>query len=174
MSALQYVHYILDTNWEPAVTGRDYDVPKPTIDLRQDQSQISLRGQDHINITDGGDEIHEPASLQYQEETVESFVTITIRTTHKPPSPPNVDRPGNVRFEGKRDANNEAESYGGLRGEVKRILELDTHRLGDQEFDLIEASVWRDEAGQTGKNHYRGAWEVQLDQRARSINPPVP
>lgn len=185
MSALQWMRYILETEWvegadgdDPGVPGRKFPVPKPTMDIRVDESNIRLRNQDHINITDGGDETHEPASLGYQNETVESFVDVTIRTTHRPPDAPDildvpyVENPGEVRFEGARDEDNEAEAWGGLRGEVERILKL--YRMGDKEFDLIVGQTWRDEAGMTGKNYYRGTWSVALDNRLMDVSPPDP
>jgi len=185
MSALQWMAHVLETEWvegadgdSPGVPGRTFPVPKPTMDLRAREGDIRLRNQDHINIADGGDETHEAASLGYQNETVESFVEVTIRTTHRPPDAPDVssvpyvENPGEVRFEGARDANNEAEAYGGLKGEVKRILEL--YRMGHREFDLIVGTTWRDEAGITGKNHYRGTWLVALDDRLGEVNPPDP
>jgi len=185
VSALQWMAYILDTEWvagadgdSPGITGRDYLVPKPEMDLRAREGNMRLRNKDHINIDDGGDEIHTPASVGYGNETIESFVEVTIRTTHRPPDPPDVsglpyvENPGEVRFEGARDSNNQAEAYGGLRGEVKRILEL--YRKGDREFDLIVGTTWRDEAGLTGKNHYRGTWVVALDDRLSEVNPPDP
>lgn len=173
------MEYILNEEWvegadgdSPGVTGRNYTVPKPQIDIEEDTSNIRFRTTDHVNISDGGDEIYEAMDVGYEHEAVDSFVTITVRTSERPPDAPDVDRPGRIRFEGGRDANNASESYGGLKGEIKRILEL--YRKGDREFDIIQATTWRDETGITSKNRFRGAWDVQLDQRARKISPPDP
>lgn len=174
------MEYILNEEWiegkegdSPGITGRNHVVPKPQIDIEEDTSSVRFRTTDHVNIEDGGDEIHEAMDVGYQHESVDTFVTLRIRCAERPAEPaPDVDRPGRVRFEGGRDSNNVAESYGGLRGEIKRILEL--YRKGDREFDIIRATTWRDETGITSKNRYRGAWDVQLDQRAAEISPPDP
>jgi len=173
------MEYILSREWvegadgdSPGITGRVHPVPKPQIDIDEDTSSIRFRTTDHVNISDGGDEIHEAMDVGYQHESVNSFVTVTVRSSERPPNPADVNRPGRVRFEGWRDENNEAEAYGGLRGEIKRILEL--YRKGDKEWDIIEATTWRDETDITSKNRFRGAWEVALDQRASELDPPSP
>jgi hypothetical protein len=173
------MEYILETNWvagadgdDPGITGRRHRVPEPQIDIEEDTSNVRFRTTDHVNIEDGGDEVHEAMDVGYQHEAVDSFVTIVIRTSERPPEEPTVERPGRVRFLGGRDATNDPENYGGLKGEIKRILDL--HRTGDKEFDLVRATKWRDETGLTSKNRFRGAWDVQLDQRAAELNPPNP
>jgi len=172
--SLEFIEYILDNDWvegadgdTPGVTGRDYPVPKPPIDVEMDVSQISVRNRDHINIVDGGDQTFEALGVGYTHKAADSFVDIQVRTTQSPPDMADVDRPGRQRFNGARDANNDAETYGGLKGEIERILEL--YRKGHKEFDVIRATAWRDEAGLTGKGHFRGVWAVQLDERAREI-----
>lgn len=179
MSALQWVAYILDQEWvegadgdSPGVPGRRHRVPKPQIDIEEDTSKVSFRTTDHVNIVDGGDETHSAMDIGFQHESVESYVSIVVRTTERPPDEPDVARSGRVRFEGGRDANNDLEAYGGLKGEIKRILEL--YRKGDKEFDIVETTTWRDETSLTGKNKFRGAWDVQLDDRAVRLDPPDP
>lgn len=172
--SVEFIEHIIDTDWvegadgdTPGVTGRNHPVPKPTIEVETERSQIRLQNQDHVHITDGGNENQEPMGVGFTHKAVDSFVAIEVRTTVSPPDPPDVERPGRVRFEGARDANNDSETYGGLKGEVERILDL--YRKGHKEFEVILASTWRDETGLTGKNHYRGVWVVGLEERAREI-----
>lgn len=168
----QWAEYVLNNDWETDVAGRDHSVPQPKIEVEQDRSNIRLRNQDHINIVDGGDNTFEPMGVGYTHRRSDLTVDVVVRVSRSPPDPPNVERPGLVRMQGARDENNDAESYGGIKGEIQRILDL--YRKGDKEFDLIETSVWRDDIASTGVNHFTGRWVVEFSQRAQEISPPQP
>jgi hypothetical protein len=149
---------------DPGIDGREYPVPKPEINIEKDRDKIRLRGQDHINIVDGGDVTHEPKGVGYIHEEINETYNIEVRTTQNPPSPPDTDRPGRTRFDGYRGG-----TYGGLKGEIKRILDL--YRKGtDCGYTLVQASTWRDDSGNYGANHYYGMWIVEPTTRASKID----
>lgn len=155
-----YLQTVLIDSWQTDVSGRSETVPEPFIRLASETqtSRIDQFEGDIVIISSGGARSHTPKSAGWDHEGVESPLTIDCRT-----------RNGRGRLEGVRDANNERESYGGLKGELKRILE--TIRKGDKEFDLIEAYEWRDLSEEVGFHYHRGAWEVRLTEVANELNP---
>lgn len=169
MSAIQYVEYILDNEWEESIDGRWNDVPEPWLGRENENTKETLRTKDVVEVQDGGSMSKEPASLGWLEETKEYLVTIDIRTADRRLAGEKID--GRVRLEGERNENNESERYGGLTGEVERILDL--HRRGDKEYDLVEGFEINDVSGTTGRGHYRATAEVRLHEIAQNIDPSV-
>lgn len=160
MTAIQYVEYILSHNWEEDVDGRVHPVPEPRIKLEKDDPKDRLRTHDVLRIQDGGVETRTPRGVGYNEEDATSLVTVILKTTES-----------RERLEGHRDSNNDAESYGGLKGEVKRILEL--NRKHPKEFSLVEGFEWKDQLSLVGKGLYRGSWEVRLQEIGATMDPPT-
>lgn len=162
-TALAYLQTLLDDNWEEDVSGRFQTVPKPLIKLAADSAttRVSQIDGDVIFVTDGGPQSITPKSAHWDHREVESLVTIDIRTQR-----------GRGRLEGVRNDQNETEDYGGLRGEVQRILDI--VRRGDKEYDLIDGYEWNDLSEDVGFQFWRGTWEVRLTQVASDIDPPEP
>lgn len=160
-AALSYLQTLLDENWQEDVEGRVQSVPKPLIVLAGESSvsRVSQIDGDIIFITDGGPQSFTPKSVGWDHRETEALSTIDIRTQR-----------GRGRLVGVRDENNEGESYGGLRGEILRILDL--VRRGDKEYDLINSYEWNDLSEEVGFQFYRGTWEVRLTQIAEDIDPP--
>lgn len=159
-TALAYFETLLTNNWESSITDRIENVPEPQIHIAADVdvARVTQQVDDVIFVRDGGPQSLTPQSAGWNERKVESLVTIDIRTS--------VDRP---RLEGVRDNNNEAERYGGLRGETQRIL--DEVRRGDKEYDLINGYEWNDLSEDMGYGFWRGTWEVRLTKVAVNIDP---
>lgn len=162
-TALAYLQTLLDENWAEDVEGRERTVPKPLIRLGSDSeaTRVSQIDGDAIFVLDGGSQSLTPKAAHWTHREVESLVTIDIRTQR-----------GRGRLEGVRNEQNEAEAYGGLRGEVQRILDL--VRRGDKEYDLIDGYEWNDLSEDVGFQFWRGTWEVRLTQVASEIDPPNP
>jgi hypothetical protein len=159
---LQYFEHLLDAEWEPLasnVQGRDNDVPKPKIVIATDENtkRLNLASTDLLFIREGGSQQLTPRSVGWTEEDRETKVTIDLRTSES-----------RGRLEGFRDSNNVKEEYGGLRGEVKRIL--DTVRKGDKEYNWIDGYEYRPLSEEVGYANWRGAWEVKLTELAADIN----
>lgn len=163
LTALSYLQTLLDDHWEEMVDGRSQTVPKPLILLASDSdtSRVSQIDGDVIFIKDGGPESVEPKGAHWDHREIETLVTIDIRTQR-----------GRGRLMGVRNDQNVSEDYGGLQGEVQRILDL--HRRGDKEFDLIDGYEWNDLSEDVGFQFWRGTWEVRLTQVADNIDPPDP
>lgn len=166
-AGLAYFESVLDTNWvegadgdSPGVPGRDTAVPKPHIAIEgsADETRLTQAHEDLLFVRDGGPQRLTPRSFAWTEKKSVATYTLDIRTS--------VSR---VRFEGGRDENNAAESYGGLRGEVERIL--DSIRTGDQEFDWIDGYEWNDLSADVGYGFWRGTWEVRTTTLASQIDP---
>lgn len=170
MTAIQYVEHILDANWESNISGREREVPQPDIIRESAQSlrRMNLDERDQVMLRDGGVTTIEPQSFGWSEERLVSHVTIDARTTGE-----GGDVSGRERLWGWRGigslADNEAERYGGLMGEVKRIL--DTIRKGDEEFDLVLTTEQNDLSAEMGGQVWRGTTEVMLDVRVNEIDP---
>lgn len=170
MTAVQYAEYILDEYWEPSVSGREKRVPKPEI-LRESPEgyrKINLDRSDALMLRDGGITTIEPQSVGWVEERKVSRVTIDVRTTGEAGSVSGRERLWGHRGIGNLDPN-EAERYGGLQGEIKRII--DKVRKGDEEFDLVLVTEQNDLSGEMGGQIWRGTSELSLDTRANKIDP---
>lgn len=159
---LQYFEAELDTRWEPSVTGRVNDVPQPQLALASDVDvqRLTQVHDDICFIRKGGAMQATPKSVNWAEKQKEYRVTLDFRTST-----------GRARLDGGRDANNDAERYGGLRGEAERIL--DAVRAGHKEFDWIDGYEWRPLSEDMGYGFWRGVWEVRLTELADTIDPSV-
>ena len=157
---LDFLAYVLENRWQEDVPGRMQSVPEPKIVIAtsEDETRVNTAVNDVIFVRDGGAQTREPRSAGYMAERVETPVAVDIRTAE-----------GRDRFVGIRDDNNEAESYGGLYGETKRILE--TIRKGEAEYDLTVPPEWNDLSEDFGFGHWRGVWTVRLTQVASEIDP---
>jgi hypothetical protein len=164
-TTLEYFINVLDADWQESYDGpagtRINDVPKPKIvkATDKDEKRVDPRQQDVLIVRQGGPASLEPRGMQWDSRRRERLVSLDIRTT--------VSR---ERLEGTRDANNEREAYGGLRGETLRIL--DTIRRGDKEFDWIDGYEYRPLSEEMAFANWRGVWEVRLTTLAEDIHPP--
>lgn len=163
-TTLLYFETLLQQNWQAAYDGpkgtRIENVPEPKITIATDESvkRLDPRRQDLLFVREGGAQSLTPRSVGWTEQRKENLVTLDCRTTEN-----------RERLEGTRDSNNEKEAYGGLRGEVKRIL--DTVRKGDKEFDWVNGFEYRPLSEDMGFGNWRGAWEVRLTELAEDIEP---
>lgn len=170
MTAVQYVEALIEANWEPSITGRVVDVPQPQIlrESAQGLRRMNLDQHDVLLIRDGGITDVEPQSFAWQEERVVGRVTVDARTTGEAGAVPGRERLWGYRGVGDL-GDTEAERYGGIQGEMKRIV--DTVRKGDEEFDLILATEQNDLSAEMGGQVWRGTTEITLDIRANEIDP---
>lgn len=171
MTALAYIEHLLDTEWTPSVEGRAVDVPKPGIYRRSAENlrRVSLDQEDILFIGTGGDRLVEPQSVGWTEEHIMARINIDARTTGEAGSVGGWERLWGHRGEGDLGAN-EAEAYGGLMGEIKRIME--TVRRRDEEYDIVNVVEQFDLSEEMGGQVWRGTTTVELEQRARVIDPP--
>lgn len=172
MSALQYTENLLDANWEESVSGRERDVPQPQLIRESAESlrKMNLDQNDAALLRDGGITTIEPQSFGWAQERLVSRVTIDLRTTGEAGSTHGRERLWGYRGVGGLN-DNESERYGGLVGETKRIM--DSVRKGDNDFDLVLVTEENDLSAQMGGQIWRASVEVQLDIRARTIDPSV-
>lgn len=162
MTAIQAVEYILKDNWEDKasnVSGRENNVPKPNIirEKNTNKRHVNLRDYDVIFVKDGGRPDIIPKSLGWVEEEIRTKVTIDMYTST-----------GRERLFGERDrSTNTGESYGGLSGEVKRILDM--NRGGYEEWDLIITRSLDDLQSETSSDIWRAEYQIELVQFANQI-----
>lgn len=159
-TSLAYLQNVLQDNWNEDITGRVQRVPEPYILLESERSEtrVSQYDGDVIFVSDGGPENITPKGVGWTHRESEANASIDIRTSV-----------GRARLEGVRKDDNSAENYGGLRGEVQRIL--DSVRKGDQEYDLVDGYEWNDLSADVGYQFWRGTFEVRLTQVAQDIDP---
>ena len=170
MTDVQAIAALLDENWDPDITGRATDVPKPEIVEEKDVSREDLKTSDVARIVDGGDTSIEPQGFSWTHERINANVTIELRTTDRRVGG-GTKQSGRHRLFGQRDSTAEPDRYTGLAGETKRIL--DAHRKGFAEFDLVVAGPVRDQSDLEGTNYYRADVDVALIQHAHNIDPSV-
>ena len=175
MTAIQYVKWLLDTNWTEERSGREVDVPKPDIYLQQNQGKVNLANKDAIVVEDGGTADYEPASFSWREEHETVRVTAVIRGTSRSVAGTDID--GRTRVFGHRNTGSDTDQYGldpgesdtdgGLVGETKRIL--NDVRTGDVEYDTIAVPTVNDTSAAEGANRYRADVEIELRNLTRSL-----
>jgi len=168
MTHLQAARALLRDNWQESVNGRTDDVPTPgEFVLQQDVSREDLKTTDVVRIVPGGDTTFEPRGFGWTHQKIEADVTVEIRTADRREGGTKID--GHQRLWGARDGTAEPDSYIGLAGEVRRILE--NHRDGFAEFCRVPSSTIRDESSAEGKNYYRADVDIAFIQEAASIDP---
>lgn len=167
-----WTKYALENDWESRVSGRTTEVPSPYITVESEDSQVSLKKSDAIIVKDGGTATKTPGTLNWDEETTVSFVNIDIRTVDRNREEllDGLRSPGATRLFGKRDdVANTAERYGGLVGEVTRVVQR--YRRGVNEFDRIEVTEVNDISNESGSNHYRAVVTVRFEQTLQNVEP---
>lgn len=166
MTAIQYVETVLQNRWDDSDLNGDRhdDVPDIGRGVRvfresaASRRKVASNDYDVIFVKDGGVTNVEPQGINWQRERQVSVVTVDIRTTES-----------RERLWGKRDSDNNAPTYGGLTGEVKRCF--DEVRKGHKENDLVRVPEMNDLSGQMGGQVWRASITVELDNRSNHINP---
>lgn len=179
MTAPQYVRNLLEDNWQSSITGRPHDVGELDTDSQSGKVKIvyesddewrsmDLSNFDYLTIRDGGISNITPTSFGWLNEDRTARVTVDIRSKGWPTE----DRPGRIALYGERGAGdldpNESPRYGGLAGEVERVLK--EPRDGDQEFSLISTPEINDLSGQMGGQIWRGTVTAVFESRSTEIN----
>lgn len=169
---IAFTKYALTEDWEPRIPGRTVEVPEPYVTVDSEDSQASLKQSDVVIVKDGGTTTKTPGTLFYNEETTTSFVNVDIRTTDRNREELNdaLRSPGATRLNGKRDERaNTTERYGGLVGEVVRVLQ--EYRRGVNEFSQITVEEINDITSESGSNHYRAIVTVRFEETLKNVNP---
>jgi hypothetical protein len=118
-------------------------------------------------VADDGDQDFTPRGFDHMHDGVDARVRVECRATDRN-GQGSLD--GRHRVFGVRDPDTlAAESYGGLVGEVERVV--DDVRSGVAEFNQVQVDRITDESAQTGKGHYRGDVHLLLREHARKNNP---
>ena len=162
MTVRQFIKNLLENNWTASASGRPNDVPQPEIVLEKTQVQNRLRNSDTIHVVTGGPESFDFQGFGAAAERADRLVTCDIRTAKR------GDTPGLIRMVGERDANNDRPRWGGLIGETRRII--NTKRRGHKEFDRIHAEEATPVLEDGGKNYYRAAVQVRLEEYGAEID----
>lgn len=163
MTGAQFFEHELKSRWTPVITDRKRAVPLPLIHIEgEDEDKrrsFDLDEQDRVAVTPGSVST-EPQSVHWTEEKEVERVTIDCLTSDS-----------RSRLVGRRDpVTNEPPELGGLKGEVKRIL--NEIRRGYKEYSIINGFEWQDLSGNMPYGRWRGAWEVRLEQRGKNIPNP--
>lgn len=160
---LQYLKTELDERWQESVSGRVQDVPYPGddrvfIDDITEKVRSSPKANPDYIVLSRGTATKEPRGFGHTHRRRETTVTISCRSTGE-----------RGRVFGVRDGNNDCEDYGGLVGEVERVL--DEIRKGDKEFDRVLSPETRDVSNLADSGTWRGEVEVSAEILAEVIDP---
>jgi len=161
-NVLQFLRHELADRWSASADGRIEDVPFPGEDRLfvgevAKQVRVSRASPDYIVLTSGTTQ-KEPRGFGHTHRRSDNTVTISCRSAHS-----------RERVFGARDDSNDCEDYGGLVGEVERIL--DEMRGGDKEFDRIHSGETRDVSNLAKESTWRGEVEASLEVLAEVIDP---
>lgn len=144
----------LEERWEDSIVGRVEDVPVPRFESGE-RRQARVPKQGLVTVSRGSTNIR-PQGVGFVEEGITETASVEIRT----------DR-GDDHLWGVRLSDGTAERYGGMVGEVKRIL--DSLRRGEGDYDLIEGTEVRDVSELAGPGRFMVVFEVRFTQFARVI-----
>lgn len=168
MTVIQYVQYLLEQNWTKSRDGRVFDVPEPEIYTENEEQQVDYKRHDSAEIVDNGYMDTEPTDFAYAHERQTIRVGVDIRSKTRRIDGERID--GRRRTFGYRNTTpstdqhglqpGEAEPWGGLTGEVKKII--NDHRKRHQEFDVILVTGISDTSGTTGVNSYRAKVDIEF------------
>ena len=135
---------ILEARWQEDNEFRNEPVPKPLIREAggtddTDRRAENLSDTDIIWVRDGGDPDLSPASVGFRDMHLEQVIDVEIRTAV-----------GQERMFGT-----EEEDYGGLAGEVQRIVDSIRFGIGSYEY------VWYDTVTEASEDYGAGIWHVE-------------
>lgn len=177
MTVIQAIEALLETNWQASITGRHHDVPAPEFVQEQDEMQKRLRTQDVAHVIDGGDEEHTPLGFGWTHETIDAVVTVQLRSADRRIEGTPVD--SRIRTFGYRNTTGEvdqygldpleAERWGGLAGETKRLILA--NRKGFAEFDIVGDQLRvQDQSDLAGTGYHRADVQIPLTNIASEID----
>ena len=143
----EFMAEILDERWEESIPERPNDVPKPVIrqaggadsDSTGGRRAENIADNDVIYTRDGGDPDMNPASIGFRDLHLEQVIDVEIRTA--------ADQ--------ERMFGTEEDEYGGLAGEVQRIVDSVRFGLGPYEY------IWYDTVTEASEDHGAGIWHVE-------------
>lgn len=151
---IAFIAGYIDENWKESIDGRANDVPKPEIvaEGEKDRRATNFADNDIVIVNDGGTVSYEPASIGFRDYKVTAPYDVTVRTSE-----------GYPEFDGTPAS----QSYSGLSGEVRRIL--DKLRLGFGPYDLIVLQSFDDNTSAYGADVYEAILGVDCIAYADSI-----
>lgn len=178
MTTARWVRDLLQSEWDEDNQWREEAVPQPEIIVEGDETRRSAHHRDYdvIFTKDGGLPTIDPQSIGYREEYVEATIDVEIITSDS-----RAKLLGQV-----------SDTYGGLSGEVNRIIhkyrtgmesqeskQLGGFRLGkrtlghpgvaDPGYDVIRVDTFDDEIGARGADIWAGTWTITFITYASQI-----
>jgi len=158
MTTARWVRDVLQDQWG---SGDNSPPSQPNITVEGDEGKRSVHHLDNdvIFTQDGGLPTVRPQSIGFREEYVEASIDVEIVTSQ-----------GRERLLGLI-----SESYGGLSGEVKRIV--DKYRIGypsdgnqaDPGYDIARIDTFDDQIGARGADMWAGTWTITFITYANQI-----
>lgn len=150
MTTAGWTRDLLDDQWGVGNNATSIEKPEIIQEGEADRRSVHQRQSDVIFTMDGGLPVVEPQSIGFREEYVEATIDMDIITSK-----------GREHLLGGH-----AESYGGIVGEVKRIL--DKYRIGypssgnlnDPGYSIMRVDTFDNAIGQRGAGLWAGTWTV--------------
>jgi len=170
LTEYQAAKALIEQEWESSISGRSQTVDQPDVVLQQSVSKDDLRTGPVARVVDGGGKSFEPRGFGWTHRRVEADVTVELRTATRR-SGGGPEESGHVEMFGERSGLSKPDRYGGLSGEMKRIL--DEKRKGFAEFCYVLSSDIQNESSAEGTNYYRADVDITFVQTAEEIDPSV-
>lgn len=146
MTAADAIDTLLTDEWTPSIPGRTTAVPDIVEDAEDGTGVLIVRNQEDLRRRLSTHDVIKVKHIDHQiedkgrnSERVVDTVSITIRIAARDIDDDGLREGVETRMLGERDGANEADTLGGLKGEVKRIL--NGIRLGYKEWDKSSHTV---------------------------------
>lgn len=162
MTNRRAIKNLLDTRWTADIPGRERSVPKPALIVSGGEKTHSLSNSNVIYIKDGGNTDRDPNTIGWDHEVVVDRINLDIRTSDA--------NGGREAMSGVLVDGINSESYGGLTGEVKRII--DEVRRGVGPWDTLNLTPFDDISDDQGFGRFRVEGTLELTAGPNVIDPP--
>ena len=169
MTQSEWVRDLIEEEWdtsEDPIPGEGVirepigNQPKFRVEGSAERRADQVDTQPILYINDGGNPTRDPKSIGYRAEQVEAEITVEVVTSGS-----------RIDFRGHVD-----NSYGGVTGEFKRIM--DKHRNGlvesevsvrNPEYDVLLYDRFDDDSDRRGGGIWTGSWTVRFITFAQKI-----
>jgi hypothetical protein len=159
MTTAKFLRNLLRDQWGQGDLYQGVEKPRIVHEGEADRRAVHTGDTDVIFCIDGGTPEFTPQSIGYREEYIAIKLDAELLTSV-----------GRERLLGPLD-----ETYGGLEGETRRILQKfrkgvpNSASVTNPGYDVMRVDTFNDQIGETGAGLWKGTWSVTLITYAKQI-----